>query len=106
MTDEEESPQTDDSPAVSRKADGALKQTIDSATALAKAVPVYQDAVQPLAQETGKALGTIGKTVNMALAPLAAMVWGYDRIKDYLESRLAEKLENVPEEQVQPPTRL
>ncbi|MBL8854811.1 MAG: DUF4393 domain-containing protein [Planctomycetaceae bacterium] len=82
---------------------GIIRQTIDSATALAKAVPVYDDAIQPFAKEIGKALGTIGKAVNVALAPLSGMVWGYDRIKDFIENRLAEKLANVPTERIETP---
>ena len=82
---------------------GIIKQTIDSVTALAKAVPIYEDAVQPLAKETGKALGTVGKAVNVALAPLAGIVWGYDKIKDFIETRVAEKLEKVPEERITTP---
>ena len=53
---------------------GIIKQTVDSVTALTKAIPIYQDAVQPLAKETGKALGTIGKAVNVALAPISLVV--------------------------------
>ena len=55
MTDTE-TPEPDDTTGdAPQKADGMLKQTIDSATALTKAVPIYQDAVQPVAQEAGKA---------------------------------------------------
>ena len=102
---ENNAPEPNDIPSeyTPQKPDGALKQTIDSATALMKAVPIYQDAMQPVAQEAGKALGTLGKTVNVALAPLAVLVWGYDKIKDYLENRLEEKLEKVPEEEIQTP---
>jgi len=82
---------------------GIIKQTIDSATALAKAVPIYEDAVQPLAKETGKALGTIGKAVNVALAPISLMVWGYDKISEFLENKVSEKLENVPQERITTP---
>lgn len=82
---------------------GIIKQTIDSATALAKVVPIYQDAIQPLARETGKALGTLGKAVNVALAPISLVVWGYDQMRDFLETRVAEKLERVPEERITTP---
>ncbi|ESS72311.1 hypothetical protein MGMO_61c00220 [Methyloglobulus morosus KoM1] len=86
---------------------GIVKQTIDSATALAKAVPIYEDAIQPLAKETGKALGTLGKAVNVALAPISLVVWGYDQIKEFLETRVTEKLENVPEDRITtPPTNI
>lgn len=79
---------------------GIIKQTIDSATALSKAVPIYEDAVQPLAKETGKALGTLGKAVNVALAPISLVVWGYDQMKDFLENKVTEKLEHVPEDRI------
>jgi len=82
---------------------GIIKQTIDSATALTKAVPIYQDAVQPLAKETGKALGTVGKAVNVALAPISLVVWGYDQISDFLENKVADKLEKVPEDRITTP---
>lgn len=82
---------------------GIIKQTIDSATALTKAVPIYEDAIQPLAKEAGKALGTIGKAVNVALAPVSAVVWGYDQISDFLETKVSEKLENVPEDRISTP---
>lgn len=82
------------------KAAGIVKESIDSVTALAKAVPIYEDAVQPFAKETGKALGTIGKAVNVALAPISLVVWGYDQMQNFLESRVAEKLEKVPEDRI------
>lgn len=82
---------------------GIIKQTVDSVTALTKAVPIYQDAVQPFAKEAGKALGTVGKAVNVALAPISLAVWGYDKISNFLENIVAEKLEKVPEERISTP---
>jgi hypothetical protein len=41
----------------------------NAVAAVAKEVPIYQDALQPAAQEVGKALGTVAKLVNVALAP-------------------------------------
>jgi hypothetical protein len=86
--------------AENENAGGIIKQSIDSVTALTKAVPIYEDAVQPLAKETGKALGTIGKAVNVALAPISLVVWGYDQMQNFLETRVAEKLEKVPEDRI------
>ena len=63
----------------------------------------YKDALQPVAVQTGKALETLGKTVNMALSPLAATVWGYEAIKNYLIKKLEEKLANVEVENIQTP---
>lgn len=82
---------------------GIVKQTIDSVTGLAKAVPLYEDAVQPLAKETGKALGTVGKAVNLALAPIAGLVWGYEEIKKFVQEKVAEKLAGIPPERIQSP---
>jgi hypothetical protein len=84
-------------------AGGIIKQAIDSATALTKAVPIYEDAVQPIAKETGKALGTLGKAVNVALAPISLVVWGYDQMQYFLENKVSEKLENVPEDRITTP---
>ncbi len=87
----------------SKEETGAIKQTIDAAVALTKAVPIYKDAVQPLARETGKALGTIGKAVNVALSPISAAVWGYEKISDFIENKVTDKLEKVPEERISTP---
>lgn len=84
-------------------AGGIIKQTIDSATALTKAVPIYEDAIQPIAKETGKALGTVGKAVNVALAPISLVVWGYDQVQEFLENQVTEKLEHVPEDRITTP---
>lgn len=61
---------------------------------LAKQVgkPLYQDAIGPGAVEVGKSLATIGKTVNVLLAPLRAMVWGSEALEAWLNTRVAEKL--------------
>jgi hypothetical protein len=88
---------------IPEKSDGMIKQTIDSVTALTRSVPIYQDAIQPLAKETGKALGTIGKAVNVALSPLSLVIWGYDQVSDFLETIVAQKLEKIPENRIIPP---
>jgi len=80
-----------------------VKTTIDAVTGLAKAVPVYQDAVQPAAKEIGKSLETVTKTVNIALAPIKALVWGYERIEDFLTKRVSEKLQDIPDQNITTP---
>lgn len=77
-----------------------IRDVVDAVTGVAKAVPVYQDVVQPAAQEVGKALQTIAKTVHIALAPVSALVWGYDQIKDFVSTKVAERLKNVPPENI------
>lgn len=77
-----------------------IRDVVDAVTGVAKAVPVYQDVVQPAAQEMGKALQTVAKTVHIALAPVSALVWGYDQIKDFVSTKVAERLKNVPPENI------
>ncbi len=76
---------------------------VAAVTELVKAVPVYQDAIQPAAKEVGQGLETIARAVNMALAPLGAIVWGYQKIKAFVEERVAHKLRDVPPDRIRPP---
>ncbi|EJE8676091.1 DUF4393 domain-containing protein [Vibrio vulnificus] len=80
-----------------------VNSTINAVTGLVEAVPVYEDAIQPAAKEIGKALGTLAKTVNVALAPVSALVWGYDKIKDFVDHKVSAKLENTPAENIVTP---
>src|SRR5690349_6900671 len=82
-----------------------VQGTIEAATGLVKAVPVYQDAVQPLAQEVGKTLPVPLQVVNAALRPLQTMMKGWNLIWDALDQRLAEKLRHVPPEKIVEPPR-
>ncbi len=77
-----------------------IKAIIDSASELSKAIPIYQDVVQPSARQLGKSLETVSKTVNIALAPIKALVWGYDQIESFISTRVVEKLKNIPEENI------
>ena len=81
----------------------AVSQTLDSVANLAIAIPIYEDAISPVAKEVGKSLSTVGKTLNLALEPLSGIVWGYERIKGYVERRLSEKLRDVPAEYILTP---
>jgi len=89
------------------KSKGTVDSTINAMAGLAKEVPIYQDAVQPAAKEIGKALCTVTKTVNVALSPVSALIWGYDQVKDFVNNKISEKLQNVPLENiVTPPTHI
>ncbi len=80
-----------------------VKSTIDAVTGLAKAIPIYDDAIQPAAKEIGKSLATVTKTINIALAPISALVWGYEKISEFVQTKVAEKLKNVAEENIVTP---
>lgn len=81
-----------------------IEKAVHVVKEITDAVPVYPDLVQPAAKEIGKSLQTVAKLVNVALAPVAGLVWGYEKIADYLSKRLSEKLEKVPKEDIITPS--
>ena len=81
-----------------------IRDAADAIKGIVEAVPVYEDAVRPAAKEIGVALQTVAKTVHIALAPVSALLWGYEQIKEYLEQRLTEKLRDVPPERIITPS--
>ncbi|HVR95446.1 MAG TPA: DUF4393 domain-containing protein [Thermoanaerobaculia bacterium] len=79
---------------------------IEAAKALGAVVPeAYRDLLQPAARELGQSLLVVAKTVNVALSPLSATVWGFDRIRDWLLATLTRKLSKTPVGQIQTPPR-
>lgn len=80
-----------------------VRDTAEAVKGIVEAVPVYQDAVQPAAQEVGKGLQTVAKTIHIVLAPVSALVWGYEQIENFVSTRVAEKLSNTPSEEVVEP---
>lgn len=85
------------------KSAGTVTEIAQAVAAVAKEVPVYQDAVQPAAQELGRGLVVVAKTVNAALVPLRAFVWGMEQIESFVQKRVTKKLANVPAEDIQTP---
>lgn len=81
------------------KTSGVVKTVTD----LAKTIPIYQDTVQPAAKEVGKSLQIVAKTVNIALAPIKALVWSYDKLEQFINKEVTERLQNTPEEEIQTP---
>ena len=76
------------------------RDAIDAVTGLVKAVPIYKDAIQPTAKEIGVG---IQRVVHLALAPIGGMVWGYEKIEEFLKTSVAKRLEKVPHEQIKTP---
>lgn len=74
-----------------------------AAAEIIKEVPIYEDALQPVAKQIGTALETVGKAVNTALSPINGFIWGVDKIKEFVQVRVSEKLRNVPPENIIPP---
>lgn len=86
-----------------KKSESNIEGTVKAVTGLVKAVPIYDDALQPAAKQLGKSLETVAKTVNVALAPLKVLVWGYDQIESFVSTNVSEKLRNTPEEEITSP---
>ncbi|MCG8333899.1 MAG: DUF4393 domain-containing protein, partial [Proteobacteria bacterium] len=79
------------------------KELVKSGVEIVKTI--YGDALQPIAKETGKALGTLGKTINTALSPLRGLVWSWEQIEGFVSKTVEEKLQNrkVPKERITTP---
>ena len=63
----------------------------------------YKSGLKGAIDETGKALETIGQAVNSALLPVRGMIWGAEKIKDWLNECVTKKLEHVPVNKIIPP---
>lgn len=81
-----------------------IRDAADAVKGIVEAVPIYQDAVQPAMKEVGIALQTIAQAIHIAISPISALVWGYDKIKDFVLTRVAEKLKDVPPENITTPS--
>jgi len=81
--------------------DNHIIERVAKELGLSQLVPtVYQDLLQPTAKEFGEHLIVIAKTIRIALAPLEATVWGYQQIKDYLATVVANKLAKKSTEEI------
>lgn len=60
---------------------------------------IYQKGLQPAVTELGIGLG---KAVKLALAPITALAWGYEKIAEYLESAIPAYFEsrNISKEKI------
>jgi hypothetical protein len=79
---------------------GKITDAANAVKGALEAVPIYQDVVQPSAQEVGRALQG---AVHTALMPLFAVIWGVDKISEFVLTRVTEKLKDVPEERIKTP---
>ncbi len=82
---------------------GKLAATADAIKGVLEAAPVYPDAIQRGAKQLGTALETIGKTINLLLAPLSGMISGYEELKKEFLPLLGVKLVGKAKEKLIPP---
>lgn len=80
---------------------GASAEQAAHVLGITKLVPaIYQDLLQPAAREMGQRLVVVARAVSIALAPLEAAVWGYERIRDYLAAAVTAKLASTRPEDI------
>jgi len=51
------------------------KDIINATTGLVKAIPIYEDGLQPVTKQLGKSLETVGKAINVALLPVSLKIY-------------------------------
>jgi hypothetical protein len=64
---------------------------------------LYVDLLKPAAAELGGNLVTVAKVVTLAMAPLRGLVWGAEKIQDWLSAALLCRLARVAPENIQSP---
>lgn len=77
-----------------------IRDTAEAVKGITDNVPIYQDAIQPAARKVGEGLETIASTILIALAPLKALVWGYEQFESFLSTKVAEKLSETPSDEI------
>lgn len=80
-------------------ADNDLLKTGETAMSQV-ASEAYKDLAQPSARRLGTAIESLFK---VALSPVALLDWGFEQSKDWLKSKISQRLANTPEEFVSPP---
>jgi hypothetical protein len=78
----------------------SVNSAIEAATGLVKAIPIYDDMLQPAAKQLGKTLETVCKAVNLALAPVSGLVWGYEQFQTFIDTKVADRLKDIPAEDI------
>jgi len=60
----------------------------------------YQSGLKGAVDEAGKALTTVGQAVNAVLLPVQGLIWGAEKIAGWMNHRVAEKLKDVPPDNI------
>jgi hypothetical protein len=80
-----------------------IKDTAEAVKSLVETEPI-KNLLGPISEQSGRALGTIGKAINAALIPLELLTWRAEKIREFILYEVAEKLHDVPEEQIVTPS--
>ncbi|MHC8510322.1 MAG: DUF4393 domain-containing protein [Rhodospirillales bacterium] len=71
--------------------------------ALGEAADEFSEGSKGVGAALGRVALTGARTVEVALLPCSALVWGYDKIKERVIPGVTKKLANVPEDRIGPP---
>ncbi len=61
---------------------------------------IYQDLIQPSVKEVGE---ITTRTVRIALTPLKALLWSFEKLEEFIIAEVAERLKGVPAEDIVKP---
>ncbi|HQU67139.1 MAG TPA: DUF4393 domain-containing protein [Albidovulum sp.] len=86
-----------------KRESGNISDAMNAAANLANAVPIYQDALQPVARQAGMALETVGQCVNVALLPVRGLVWGAHQVEEWVSSKVSRILKDIEPEKIVTP---
>jgi len=64
---------------------------------------LYVDLIGPTAREMGGNLLAVAKLISVAMAPLHGMVWGLEKVRDWLAAALLKRLADVNPDDIQTP---
>jgi hypothetical protein len=64
---------------------------------------LYVDLLRPAAKELGGNLLTIARLITHALVPIQGMVWGLDRVRDWLGAALLKRLSSADPDDIETP---
>jgi len=64
---------------------------------------LYVDLLRPAAKELGANLHTVARAITIAMTPLRGLIWGFERMHDWLEAALLRRLAGSDPEQIQTP---
>src|ERR1051326_6142234 len=62
---------------------------------------LYVDLLRPAAKELGANLHTVARAITIAMAPLRGLIWGFEKVHDWLEAALLRRLAGSDPEQTQ-----
>lgn len=78
------------------KEENILNEPIKNTNLNSVATELYKDVASPAAKELSKPIKSIAELITITLKPISGMVWGYNKIEEYIQKKLSKKLQNIP----------